>query len=140
MFTSTTTSRPRLHHRTRTHEQHPNPSDVLIAQFQFHWSIKDFAHQRPRRRVRKLRSTLEWVVRVTEADKARTPRMVAVDLVPWLTLQVTRHYRHPGCWVAQCPPILDTHILRAHELEDAKVEAQELVRQHVAFALLKVSR
>ena len=77
---------------------------------------------------------------VTEADKARTPRMVAVDLVPWLTLQVTRHYRHPGRWVAQCPPILDTHILQADELEDAKVEAQELVRQHLAFALLKVSR
>ena len=135
-----TTHRPTLRPARKTPDQHPNRTDLLVAQFMFHWSMKGVDYQRPRRRVRKVRSRLDWVVRCTEHDKAHTPRTVAVDLVPWLTLQVTRHYKHPGVWVAQCPPILDTYILRAETLEDAKVEAQELVRQHLAFALMKISR
>lgn len=85
-------------------------------------------------------SSLVWLVRATEADQERTPRTVATDIMPWLTIQVTRHYRHPGLWVAQAPPILETYVLRSTELEDAKAEAIELVHADIEIALIHIDR
>ncbi|MBK9944365.1 MAG: hypothetical protein IPP13_22425 [Kouleothrix sp.] len=60
---------------------------------------------------------------------------MAIDITPWLTLQVTRHHRHPGAWVAQAPPAIETIILAAITLEDAQIEACALLRRQLANAL-----
>lgn len=76
---------------------------------------------------------VEWALRAL--DDAGQPRTIAIDIVPWLTVQVTRHHRHPGAWVVQAPPAIETIILAAIDLEDAKAEALALVRARLAGAL-----
>ncbi|MBK9944265.1 MAG: hypothetical protein IPP13_21915 [Kouleothrix sp.] len=76
---------------------------------------------------------VEWTLRAS--DEAGHPRTIAIDIVPWLTVQVTRHHRYPGAWVVQAPPAIETIILAAIDLEDAKTEALALMRARLASAL-----
>lgn len=135
--------KPKARYHRGQRRTYPRPQDMLISQYMFKWSIEGMGFRLPRRRRRATPPAppaLVWVVRATEADASRTPRTVATDVVSWLTVQVTRHYRHPGAWVVQAPPILDSRVLSSVQIEDAKVEAVALVRDALENALLHIDR
>lgn len=78
-----------------------------------------------------------WSVRAVEADGQ--PRTVAIDLAEWLTLQVTRHHRHPGLWVLQGPPVVPERLLVSVHLEQAKAEAETLLRGFLRAPLARLA-
>jgi len=74
------------------------------------------------------------------APGTTTPRRAWLDLMPWLTICVTRHHRHPGKWVVQAPPLIEAFALGADDLPAAQVEALAMVRAELELALIHLDR
>jgi hypothetical protein len=79
-----------------------------------------------------------WADRATQADGQ--PRTVAIDLAEWLTLQITRHHAYPGLWVMQAPPVVEAQLLASQGLEQAKAEAEALLRALLATPLARLAQ